>query len=359
MRRLWFLALVVAVISAGVLAGAMPGCALAPAVFEPPELSDGYYSIVDESGHPIVSTGLGVVVGDEFVTTDNRVFVVVAVRDRVATARFERQEDLGPYLPASTVLLSAAAPPAVGIYHTHSDESYIPSDGTSAIDDRGGIYDVGAALARALQQAGLAVLHDEAVHLPHDAGAYARSRRTAANLLRQGANVLFDVHRDAGPAAEYSRTVDGTTVAQVMLVVGRQNPAMANNLAFAQALKAAADQRFPGLIRGILYAHGNYNQDLSPHSLLLEVGDDHSQKEDAEKGAAMLASLVPAVWNSPALWQTQERISWSVLFWLLMAVVLGGGTYLVIASGGVLQAATRLGHIWESLKTMIRGRRPA
>jgi len=359
MRGLLFLVGIGAMVAAGVVAAAMPGVAVSLAVFEPPELADGYYSLVDESGHLLLTTGLGVVVGDEFITADNRVFVVVSVRDRTAIARFEGQEDLSPYLPAATGPLWAAALPLVGIYHTHSDESYIPSDGTAAIDDHGGIYDVGEALAAALRQEGLAVIHDEAVHLPHDAGAYARSRRTATDLLRQGANVLFDVHRDAGPAAEYSRTVDGTPVAQVMLVVGRQNPAMANNLAFARALKAAADQKYPGVIRGILYAHGNYNQDLSPHSLLLEVGDDHSKKEDAEKGVAMLASLVPAVWNSPGMWRTQERSSWSILFWLFIAVVLGGGTYLVIASGGVLPAATRLGRIWESLKTMVRGRRPA
>ena len=354
---------VLAVFATGILvmAAVLVGTRLVPArsaaEADPLELGDGYFTVVDENGQTILTTGLGVSVGDEFWAEDNRVYVVESVTGNVARANFERIEDLGSYLPAATGHVGAAARPFVGIYHTHGDESYIPSDGAAAIDDHGGVYDVGRSLAGALQQAGLPVIHDQAVHLPHDAAAYHRSRRTAVDLVRQGAQVLFDVHRDTGPASEYRRTVDGVPVTQVMLVVGRQNPGMANNLAFARAIKAVADRQAPGLIRGIFYAHGNYNQDLSPRLLLLEVGDDHNTKEHAENGAAVLGSILPAVLNSPGLWRAQERSSWSTLFWLAMAVVLGGGTYLVIASGGVLPAAARLRRVVSTFREGIRTRR--
>ena len=57
---------------------------------------------------------------------------------------------------------------------------------------------------------------------PHDAGAYDRSRRTAEELLQENPDALFDVHRDAVPAEEYTAKVDGEQVAQIQLVVGQQ-----------------------------------------------------------------------------------------------------------------------------------------
>ena len=59
---------------------------------------------------------------------------------------------------------------------------------------------------------------------------------------------------------------------QIQFVVGRQNQNLGINRQYATSLKAVADQIFPGLIKGIFFGRGNYNQDLSPLNLLLEVG---------------------------------------------------------------------------------------
>lgn len=180
----------------------------------------------------------------------------------------------------------------IGIYHTHNDESYLPTDGTASVDGRGGIHRVGDVLGRRLAQHGFRVVKSEALHLPHDRGAYRRSRRTAVKLLPKNPLVLLDVHRDATPPEFYREVVDGEPVAQVRLVVGRENPFRRTNLSFARRLKAEADRLYPGLVKGIYYGRGDYNQDLGPRTLLIEVGAHTNSRVLAERGAALFATVV-------------------------------------------------------------------
>ncbi|HEY8552634.1 MAG TPA: stage II sporulation protein P [Thermaerobacter sp.] len=180
----------------------------------------------------------------------------------------------------------------IGIYHTHNDESYIPTDGTASVNGRGGIHRVGDVLGRELAQHGFRVVKSEALHLPHDRGAYRRSRRTALKMLPKNPLVLLDVHRDATPPEFYREVVQGEPVTQIRLVVGRENPFHRTNLAFARRLKAEADRSFPGLVKGIYYGRGNYNQDLGPRTLLIEVGAHTNSRLRAERGAAMFATVL-------------------------------------------------------------------
>ena len=183
----------------------------------------------------------------------------------------------------------------VGIYHTHNDESYIPSDGTASVNGRGGIHQVGDALGEQLARHGFRVVKSEALHLPHDRGAYRRSRRTAMKMLPKNPLVLLDVHRDATPPEFYREVVKGQPVTQVRLVVGRENPFRRTNLAFARRLKAEADRAYPGLVKGIYYGRGDYNQDLGPRTLLIEVGAHTNSRLLAERGAALFASVLDRV----------------------------------------------------------------
>ncbi|MBT9155836.1 MAG: hypothetical protein DDT37_00810 [Firmicutes bacterium] len=221
-----------------------------------------------------------VYVGDMCQTPDNRVYEVTAINGFRAEARLLRTEAIaeqsawfGAFLEqfgradvASPPLVRAAEREVrVAMYHTHSAESYRPSDGASSIRGNGGILRVGDAFTADLKAQGVQVEHTKAIHCPHDKLAYQRSRRTAVNLMRQNQpQALLDVHRDALERRFYTARVKGRELAQVQLVVGRQNPNMRANKQFAQELKAAADQRFPGLVKGIFFARGSYNQELHP-----------------------------------------------------------------------------------------------
>lgn len=330
-----------------------------PAVAEgADEHLDFFFTLVDDSGKEITSTGLQVFVGDEFISMDNRHYRVVKVEGNRAQVKDQGPVDLSlereavrraarPGLWARVLALLGVQGQQVqgrggkvAIYHTHSDESYEPTDGSGSIRANGGIFKVGDALTRSLEANGMEVLHDQTPHDPHDSHAYHRSRRTAMRLLeRVEPDVMIDVHRDTTPAEAYLQKVSGKTVAQAMLVVGRQNPKMQENLAFAKRIKAAADQKHPGLIRGIFFARGDYNQDLFRRNILVEIGSHNNVRLDAEQGAEFLGDVLPAVIGTGA---GERGASWTVLFWGIILSIVGLGAYLFLSTGSLEEARAKV-----------------
>ncbi|MGE5371416.1 MAG: stage II sporulation protein P [Solirubrobacterales bacterium] len=296
-----------------------------------------YYELVDPKGKVIDYTGLSVSVGDEFIAPDNRRYKVTRIKGDRCACDFvgiekmpkpveTKQASAWQMFVAGLTPVAANKGPVVGIYHTHSDESYVPSDGTASRNGNGGIYQVGQALRDRLNSLGMVSHWDTTNHNPHDPNAYYRSRRTAARLMKQGADVLIDVHRDSAPASHYQTNIKGTSATRVKLVVGRQNPHMAANMAFAKQIKAELDRREPGLAGGIFIAHGNYNQDLTSRAMLIEVGSEQNVKGYAQNGARLFARIVPAITGAnqvrtTPIAQQQNRSNWGSA----IAIVLGAG----------------------------------
>lgn len=264
-----------------------------------------FYRIVDQDGLTLLITGRRIRVGDLYLTSDNRLFEVYSVEDRLARARFKEKVKLEGAAARSPVFTPSAIPaqaqPAyrIAIYHTHNAESFVPSDGTDSIYGVGGIHAVGAAFRDALEGKNITVDYSERLHLPHDRGAYRRSRVTAIELLGRRPDAIFDVHRDAAPWEAYALELDGETLTQIMFVVGRSNPGFALNQKFAYDLKGYADRIHPGLIRGVLVAWGSYNQELFPLSLLLEVGAHTNTREAAVRGITRFAEVVAYYFYGP------------------------------------------------------------
>lgn len=273
------------------------------------ERDDGYFTLVDKEGRTICRTAHEVKKGDQYLSAENKLYEVEEVKEDTAHLRLVRQVDLEAAIAPSLFSRIADAISGlfmreeyvqwdnrpVAIYHTHSDESYVPTDGRSSIRANGGIFQVGESLAQTLRERGINILHDKTPHDPHDAMAYDRSRRTAAELLKKNPIALIDLHRDAVPADEYAGEINNTAVTKVQLVVGRQNPNMKANEAFAYQVKAVVDKKYPGLIKGIFYGDGKYNQDLAPRMLLVEMGAHTNSREEAERGAAIFASAAQEV----------------------------------------------------------------
>lgn len=281
------------------------------------ERTDGCYRLVDEAGNVLLETARYVSRGTLFIDPANITHRVVRVRGDVAEtvqvdadAAMVGAELLSSPLPAriadmpATTVGPGAIPlgtarQVIVVYHTHSDESYLPTDGATAIRGNGGIYDVGEELAASLSAAGFTVVYDRAAHDPHDAGAYPRSRRTVLRNLQFGPTLLYDVHRDASPAEVYTTEIDGVKTSRVLLVVGGGNPLSGANLALARRMKTAADELYPTLVRGILVARGNYNQDLDPGAMLLEMGTAWIPKEWAVRAADLWADVTAALLGPP------------------------------------------------------------
>jgi stage II sporulation protein P len=365
LRYLTLILVAAACVAAGALAqGAVAGWArgaAAPVAAEtdvesllPYERSDGlHYTVCDQEGQIILQTGLFVVPGDEYVAGDNRHYRIVSVDgDRahavlLGTFSLDAGEQQAGAAVESGAAEAAEKPSSatIGVYHTHGDESYVTGDGTSSIRGRGGIFGVGQGLVASAQQEGVTVRYaSSAAHSPHDSGAYRRSRRTVTGLMRNGAATLLDIHRDTAPRESYAAEVGGKTVSKVMLVVGRANPQMQTTLNFARNFKKTLDSEYPGIVRGIYFGRGGYNQDLSPRAVLLEIGSHRTPKEDAVQTATLIGAALPRILGtagSPG--GGASRASWSNLGWLLLVVLLGGAGYLVFASGGWRQAWDKVG----------------
>ena len=325
--------------------------------------SSFYVTIYAENGCVIDKMARQVSVGDELIGENDHQYKIIRVDHERAYAKDLGQDRtlLGYKEYFDRVVLPAGNTPVkkgtVAMYHTHSDEAYAPSDGKANIPARGGIYKVGAALADKLSRLGVKVNYDRTPHDPHDANAYHRSRRTAVRLMKKRPIAMLDVHRDAVPDPDfYEKNIQGQKVTKIRLVVGRQNPQMAANLDFAKKMKAYVDKTHPGLIKGIFIGKGNYNQDLMPTALLIEVGTHTNTRTEAEKGVQLFADAVPKVLgiatSIPGTQGTPGGIrsdmaktpgAWRNFFIVLIAALILGGAFLLISTGSFAGAKERLG----------------
>ncbi|MDI9419147.1 MAG: stage II sporulation protein P [Firmicutes bacterium] len=319
-----------------------------------------YMTMLTPEGEVITQTGRRIYEGDEYLTSDNRFYRVVKVEDTLAyTELVEEKVDLAAEFISLRQIrealgLSAAQAQEngksglIGIYHTHNAESYIPTDGTDSIDGKGGIHAVGSGFAQSLEKLGVGVEYSENLHLPHDRGAYRRSRSTVLDLLAQNPDAIFDVHRDAAPKDAYAANIGDEWITQVQFVVGRQNQNLGVNRQYAQSLKSAADQLYPGLVKGIFYARGNYNQDLSPLNLLLEVGAHTNSREAAVGGISLFAEVVDFYFYGPqdkAQGTLSTEGSYSAIrtiLWVMLFIVATGIAFYIINAGGWRAALDRL-----------------
>ncbi|SHJ49410.1 stage II sporulation protein P [Desulfofundulus thermosubterraneus] len=343
------------------------------------ELEPGKAFVVrDEKGDPVTMISRRIRVGDEVITAEGKHYRVEKVDGNRATARFLGMDK---QLLAYNELFSKMEVPVaaavrnnrpVAIYHTHSDESYLPSDGSPSIPFNGGIFQVGDSYSNKLSYEGARVLHDKTPHDPHDDNAYYRSRRTAVQLLKKNPVAIFDVHRDGVDDPEfYRRIISNEDVAQMRFVVGRENPHMAANLDFAKRLMAYANRMHWPIAKDIFVGQGNYNQDLMPTALLIEAGTYTNRKDEAMRGISLLADAVPVIlgitgptstpgapeYEKPVTDPTARRTGvWSSLVWIMVITLIGGGLFVLISTGSYEKAKNQLSHffgreladIWET-----------
>ena len=259
---------------------------------------EAVYRLLDEKGKLLTSVCYPLEKGDEYIAGDNTHFEIMAVNESELTASLKKTgmfelPDVSWLEVADSIAVSASKIKKIALYCTHSDESYKTGDGETSDKDRGGIYDVAKELATQLEDKGVTVAQSDNKHHPHDAGAYRRSRQTAAQLLKAAPDAIFDIHRDGIPDPdEYAVTLGGEKSSKVRLLVGRGNQNMEANKKFAAQLKAVADKVYPGLIKDIFIGKGAYNQDLYPRSVLLEFGTYTLAKERVLRSTQLMSDVI-------------------------------------------------------------------
>jgi len=317
------------------------------------------YTISDESGQ-MITRFCGVCdAGDEYISQENQHYRIISVdtQNRTAVAKHVGKADMPDVswinMEESTAV-AALGNRKIALYCTHSDESYIEGDGTESVEGRGGIYDIANAFGDKLEALGAEVEISDNTHLPHDAGAYRRSRQTAVALLKNQPDAIFDIHRDGIPDPdEYATEVGNEKMSKVRLLVGKSNQNKQANLSLAKHIKAVGDKMYPGLIKDIYMGKGTYNQDLAPRSVLLEFGTHTLAKDLVLKSTQPMSEVVykavfggvtgsagasdvssskkEAEIEKPA---EEDSTGSEAGIWLVIALIAGLGIFAFLSTGG-------------------------
>ncbi len=191
--------------------------------------------------------------------------------------------------------------PTVLILHSHatesylSDGSYIESTAYRTLDCGHNMVSIGDHLTGLLEAGGIRVIHDTSLHdYPSYNASYSNSRKSAKEYLKQypGLLMVIDLHRDAVDGSvqpDTSATVHGRESAQLMMVVGTRQQGWERNMALAVKLTAVLEKLHPGVTRPISFRTQQFNQDLSPGALIVEVGAAGNTRQEALRAVEALA----------------------------------------------------------------------
>ena len=199
--------------------------------------------------------------------------------------------------------------PTVLIVHTHTTESYTKSgevyEETSSwrtLDENYNMLSIGDRVAQVLEDAGISVLHDRALHdYPSYNGSYTDARASIQEYLDQYPSIqlVLDLHRDAsGSLYNQLRTaveLDSQTSAQLMIVLGTNYDTYEDNLSLGLKLQVQLERQAPGITRPLQLRASRFNQDLCPGALLVEVGAAGNTHGEALLAAQELAQAVIAL----------------------------------------------------------------
>lgn len=197
------------------------------------------------------------------------------------------------------------------IYHTHSWESFLPLlDGVSgpneAVSSKVNVSLVGQRIVDGLSKYGIGATDDKTnmtillkSHGLNYNNAYQMSRTVVLDDIKQNPNYqyFFDIHRDSSGEKITTATINNIRYARIVFVVGEDQPNYQKNLEMAKELNKLLEKKYPGLSRGVLLknktmGNGVYNQDLSTHDLLFEIGGVDNNKTELFNAADALVEVI-------------------------------------------------------------------
>lgn len=203
--------------------------------------------------------------------------------------------------------------PTVLIYHTHSTESYIMTDNgefssdypARSDDKRINMVRIGDEITAVLEAKGIGVIHDRTIYDSAYNGAYDKSRAGIEQILEKYPSIVItlDIHRDAIYYDDYTRVkpvaeIDGEKAAQMMIIAGAEGgnvetfPDWEKNLSFAVNLQKFANNKYENLMKPIYFCNRKYNMDITPYSLLIEIGTDVNTLAEAAYSGRLLGAVL-------------------------------------------------------------------
>ncbi len=109
--------------------------------------------------------------------------------------------------------------------------------------------------------------------------------------------LFIDLHRDSSDYDKTTYVKSTITYAKVLFVVGKEHENYSENLELANTLNDKIKTLNANLSRGIYLkegpgVNGIYNQDISPNSVLIELGGQYNTIEEASNTINLLAQVI-------------------------------------------------------------------
>ncbi len=202
------------------------------------------------------------------------------------------------------------------IYSTHTWENYLPLIGKTGDPDANhavgpgtpsqGVHLVDTWLKDDLTQIGIPtdVNYQNAATVLNAKGwntnqAYDASRPIVEDAINSGKpyKLIIDIHRDSARKKITTAQINNKPYARIDIIVGTADPHYDKNNALAQKLNKDLEKTYPGISRGIFSkgkseGNGVYNQDLSTHAILLEIGGVDNNETELKNTCEALSNVL-------------------------------------------------------------------
>lgn len=192
------------------------------------------------------------------------------------------------------------------LFHTHGTEAFLPHEEGNyrTQDERYNVMGVGTKIAANLQGYGINVIHLKNYNdYPDYNKSYFKSREAVTEVLSSSKkNLIIDLHRDGAEensnyeqilAREKTVTINDKTAATCTLVIGDKNDNTEALKENAQLFFDMANEKYPGLFRGVIVRPGAYfNQYLSDNAMLLEIGSNLNHIDEVNYSAELLSDVL-------------------------------------------------------------------
>ncbi|RAT96023.1 stage II sporulation protein P [Brevibacillus sp. Leaf182] len=202
----------------------------------------------------------------------------------------------------------------VYVYNSHNRESWFSETkpvGTSVDHPTRNISLISKHLSEALNDRGIGSdvstddIYQQLLNKKmHYSFSYAESLQVVKSATEKNKELyyFFDLHRDTAPRERTTVTIKGKTYGRVLFVIGKRNKSYEKNEAFATELHELMEKMYPELSRGVMEKgaktdHGEYNQSLSPGSLLIEIGGTENSVQESKNTAEALADVFAAYYQ--------------------------------------------------------------
>ncbi|CAM4001088.1 stage II sporulation protein P [Cohnella lubricantis] len=215
--------------------------------------------------------------------------------------------------PQESPLPSTPERNVVFIYHSHNRESWFPElkEGTKLPESsQVNVTLVGRRLADQLERLGVGAVHSNTDYMTtvknyNWNNSYKYSMQTVKEAIADNKDLtfFFDIHRDSLHRKQTTATINGADYAKVYFIIGQKNPDWEKNEAFANSIHQALEEDYPGLSNGIwskttAEGNGEYNQSVSPDSVLIEIGGVDNTLAECYRTADVLAQVIAELyWN--------------------------------------------------------------